>query len=77
MRPIVGIFKSLPAHECRNREQGRPVSFLGRYVLNFRYSADNGELYDFKQLAHLTILIHYLAAPEYGGHTHTLNGLPH
>jgi hypothetical protein len=26
-------------HECRNWEQGRAVSFLGIYFLNFRYSA--------------------------------------
>jgi hypothetical protein len=32
MRPLVGIYKSLPDIECRNWEGGRTVSFLGIYV---------------------------------------------
>ncbi len=36
-RPIVGIFKSLTEHECRNWDWGRPVSFLGIIFSNFRF----------------------------------------
>jgi hypothetical protein len=36
---IVGIYKPLTVHACRNWERGRAVSFLGVFVSNFWYSA--------------------------------------
>jgi hypothetical protein len=36
-QPIVGIYKSLTKHEFRNWDRGHAVSFLGIFVLNFRY----------------------------------------
>jgi hypothetical protein len=39
--PIVGIYKSLTVHECRNWERSRAVSFLGIFFSNFSHAFHN------------------------------------
>jgi hypothetical protein len=59
MRPMVGIYKSLPDIECRNWERGRTVSFMGIYVKERKKERKKERLFIFSQQHILNIQFNF------------------